>query len=377
MKTLGLARLTATALLATAFTAPAIADDISDRALALAGQQKFDQALTLLSQQNTALQNSYEHRFAKARILSWDKQFSRAEAELFSLMATHPGDPDLQLVMGNLKYYQSDLEAAQGYYQDVLEKFPNYTDARTGLENVRKARSDQLKSGKHRLRLDTAVSASGFNQSGIDGWNSQSLRGEYKVDTVAYHGTLQRYKRFGSTDVELGGGISDAVRGGWDWGLQAGFTPDADFRPDLSVGGRLGRVLNKGQGAVIYPEVSYRFDDYHTGAIHTLQPGIITYFDNGFVLTGRLIATLADNRDDQIGVLASGLVPVTDRLKLNLGVANAPEAIDGIAITTQSVFGGATYSLNDGFDAFVNLSRHDRENSYVRNSINVGITHKR
>jgi len=70
MKTLGLARLTATALLATAFTAPAIADDISDRALALAGQQKFDQALTLLSQQNTALQNSYEHRFAKARILS-------------------------------------------------------------------------------------------------------------------------------------------------------------------------------------------------------------------------------------------------------------------------------------------------------------------
>jgi len=70
-------------------------------------------------------------------------------------------------------------------------------------------------------------------------------------------------------------------------------------------------------------------------------------------------------------------MPVTDRLKLSLGVANAPEAIDGVAITTQSVFGGATYSLNDGLDAFVNLSRHDRENSYVRNSINVGITHKR
>jgi len=164
---------------------------------------------------------------------------------------------------------------------------------------------------------------------------------------------------------------------GWDWGLQAGFTPDADFRPDLSAGGRLGRALNKSQGAVIYPEVSYRFDDYDTGAIHTVQPGVITYFDNGFVLTGRLIATLADNRDDQIGVLASGLMPVTDRLKLSLGVANAPEAIDGVAITTQSVFGGATYSLNDGLDAFVNLSRHDRENSYVRNSINVGITHKR
>lgn len=377
MKTFALTRFVGATLLTAAFIVPAGADEVSDRAIALAGQQDFDQALLLLSEQDSGLKNSYDHRFAKARILSWDKQYGRAEAELSALIAEHPEDADLQLVMGNLKYYQSDLTAAQGYYQGVLDKFPNYTDASTGLENVRKARSAQAKAGKYRFRFDTAASISDFNQNAIDGWNSQSLRSEYKTDILAYHGALARYKRFGKTDIELGAGIADAVRGGWDWGLQAGFTPDADFRPKLSAGGRLGKTFETGQGPVLYPEISYRFDDYDTGAIHTIQPGVVSYFDNGFVLTGRLIATLADNRDDQIGVLASGLMPVTDRLNLNLGLANAPEAIDGVAITTKSVFGGATYSLSDGLDVFVNLSRDDRENSYVRNSVNVGITHKR
>ena len=46
----------------------AAANDINAQALELAGQQQFDKALSVLSQQNAQLANGYEHRFLKARI---------------------------------------------------------------------------------------------------------------------------------------------------------------------------------------------------------------------------------------------------------------------------------------------------------------------
>jgi len=113
------------------------------------------------------------------------------------------------------------------------------------------------------------------------------------------------------------------------------------------------------------------------GGIHSVQPGMTAYLENGIVLTGRLIATLQQSEADQIGWLTEGRLPLTERLQIRAGYANAPEAIDGLAITTQSVFGGMTYKLRDDLDVHVNWGRHDRESSFVRNGANVGFTYKR
>jgi len=130
-------------------------------------------------------------------------------------------------------------------------------------------------------------------------------------------------------------------------------------------------------GTVLYPNVIYRFDDYDTGSIHNIQPGLVAYLDGGIVLTGRMIATLQDSEDNQIGWLAEGRVPVTEKLQLRAGYADAAEAIDGLAISTQSVFGGLTYKVRDDLDVHINLARDDREDIYIRNSANVGFTYKR
>ena len=164
---------------------------------------------------------------------------------------------------------------------------------------------------------------------------------------------------------------------GWDWGVDAGFSPSADFRPDFSVGAHLGRAIETAGGAVIYPEVTYRYDDYALSNIHNIQPGLTAYLDDGLVLTGRLIATLQSEEPDQLGWLVEGRKSLTEQLQIRAGYANAPEAINGIAITTQSLFGGLTYALNDDLDVHLNLARDDRENSFVRTSGNVGFTYKR
>lgn len=353
------------------------ANQINTQALDLAGQQKFDQALAVLSGQNAELKAGYEHRFLKARILSWAGKYRQAREELDSLMAAYPDNPDLQLTMGNLEYYQGNLNAAEEQYKTVLTKFPNYQDARNGLENIRKAKEAALSTGQHSWRIDGGVGLSDFDRSDLSNWDEQFLRVEYSPKAIAYHASVQRYKRFGVTDVQIRGGIADAIRGGWDWGLEAGVTPNETFRPKLTLGARVGRAVEIQNGAVIYPTVTYRYDDYTAGAIHNIQPGIITYLNNGVVLTGRLIATLQNSEEDQLGWLVEGRIPAADRLELRAGYANAPEAINGIAITTKSLFGGLTYNVQDNLDIHFNLARDDRENSYVRNSANVGFTYKR
>lgn len=355
----------------------ALANEINAKALELAGQKNFDKALSVLSQQSSDIASGYDHRFLKARILSWAGQYGAARAELDSLMAAYPDNADLQLALGNLEYYQGRLDAAETQYSRVLNKFPNYQDARNGLENVRKARAEAAANGQQTWRVDGNLGFSDFNQDEISKWDDQFLRVEYSPNTLAYHGSVQRYKRFGTTDIQFMAGIADAVRGGWDWGLEAGFTPGATFRPELSLGLRGGRAIEMQNGVVLYPNVTYRFDDYDTGSIHNIQPGLTTYLEGGIVLSARLIATLQEAEDNQLGWLIDGRAPLTDRLQLRAGYADAPEAIDGLAISTQSLFGGLSYKVRDDLDVHVNLARDDRENSYVRNSANVGFTYKR
>lgn len=362
----------------------ALANSVNSQALDLASNQNFSQALNLLSAQNQGEQSTYEHRFLKARILSWDGQYAEARRELNSLMMDYPGNADLHLALGNLEYYQGNLDAAQTQYEIVLSRVPDYTDAQTGLANVQKARESQQAGSrqsniidKNHWRIDGGLGGSDFDDDTIPEWNDQFLRIEYSPESLSYHASVQRYDRFGLTDLELRAGVADAIRGGWDWGLEIGGTPDADFRPDLSLSGRLGRTLKLENGLVLYPNVNFRTDDYDIGNIQTLQPDLTAYLSNGTILTGRLIATFQDAEEDQLGWLIEGRHPVTDRLQLRAGYARAPEALDGLAITTESLFGGLTYAVREDLDLHFNLSRDDRENSFVRNSANVSFTYKR
>jgi len=311
------------------------ANSVNTQALELANQKNYTQALNLL--------------------LSWAGQYEAAQVELDSLIKEYPGNPDVQLVLGNLAFYQSDYAVAEQNYQAIINEYPNYQDARDGLENVRKARASKQNIQK-KWRLDGSVSVTDLTQDGLNDWNNQFLRAEYTPSTLAYSASIQRYDRFGLSD---------------------GFTPDSSFRPDFSAGGRLGYSIELENGIVLYPNIDYRYDDFDIDGIHSIQPGLTAYFDKGIVLTSRLIGTVQSVEDNQLGWLVQGRAPVAEKLELNLGYASAPEAIDGLAIDTESFFGGLSYAIRDDFDIHVNLAHDDRSETFSRNSLNVGFTHKR
>ena len=338
-----------------------------------ASDKNFDAALALLAHQDITAQNSYEHRILKGRILSWAGQYNAAQDVISDLRREFPQNADVLLAAANLDYYQGDLNNAEHNFQSVLAINPNYVDAQTGLENVRKARSA---SRPHKWRIDGGASISSFDESDLDNWNNQFIRAQYTPGTIAYHGKVQHYRQFGNKNVEFDAGMSSAPGGDWDWGINAGFSPDADFRPDTHIGGRLGRKIKLDNGPTIVATVNYRYDKYTEAKIHNITPEVTAYFENGVRLTGRVINTIQSDQADQTGWLVSGSLPVAKKWKLNGGYASAPETVNGLVVTTESVFGGVSYAATSQLDLHVNFARDDRQDVYIRNAVNVGFTQK-
>jgi len=350
-------------------------EDISAQALVLAGDEKHAAALELINQQPYDVKQSYDVRFTRARILAWAGDHEASAAEYESLLSAYPGNPDIQNGYGYLEYYREDLDQAEYYFNQVLENYPGYEDARKGLKRVAGARADKLGTD-YNWRIDASSEISSFNNGQAD-WNTQSVRVEYVPGRFAVFGSASRYERFGLNDLQFMAGLRSNSNSDFNWEIGAGFTPDADFRADFTGLGRVGYKFDLGNDTIIHSSVGYQFDDYGlTGDVHQVTPELVAYLDNGMVFTNRLIHVMQDGQADQTGFLFSGLTPVTERLSARLGYANAPETVDGVAISTESVFGGLSYQLSDNTNIHGTYSLDNRKGVYIRDGFNVGLTQK-
>jgi len=347
-----------------------------EQAMKFASEQKFQQALDVLEAQDPTLQSTYEHRFANARILSWSGKHNVARKKLSALLRDFPDNTDVEIATGLLEYYAGRNDRADQYFNSVLAQHPGHSEALAGLERTQKARAARSTSTDAKWRIDGAASISSFDNGSFDNWNHQLLRAEYRTMSLAVHGSINQYKRFGLSDTQLETGVSSRPGKKWDWGLYGGVTPDSEFRPKTHIGGRLGHTFKSENGPTIRAAVNYRADQYEAGTIHNVSPELTAYLKNGVVLTARGIGTLQSKEDSQFGGLVEARIPVADRWQFRLGGAIAPEAVNGDVVTTDSIFGGVTFAASDKVDIHLNISRDDREDTYVRNTANVGFTLK-
>ncbi len=350
-------------------------EDIASQALAIAGQEKHSEALDLIAAQPSDMRETYDMRFAKARILAWSGDYKASAAEYSSLMTDYPGNPDIQNGYGYLEYYRGNYDQAEFHFTTVLANYPGYGDAQTGLNKVRAAKSDKT-NANYRWRIDLNAGLSSFDNDQQD-WNDQSIRVEHVPGKIAVHGSATRFERFGMNDIQLMAGIRSNTDNDWDWEIGGGVTPEADFRADVTGLARLGYKFRLDNGTILHSSLGYQLDDYDaTGTVQTLTPQVMAYLENGMILTARMIHVMPENGQDLTGFLGSGLIPVTERLDLRAGYANAPEAINGVVIDTESLFGGLSYQINESLQIHGTYARDDRESIYIRNGFNVGLTQK-
>lgn len=341
----------------------------------LAEEKKFEAALNVLAQQNAALQNERDHKLLKARLLSWDGRYEEAAALLKELKTEHPESSDVDVVLGYLSYYQNKFDDAERHFASALAKAPGHSDAADGQKRVREAKQSAERAGR-RWRIDSGIGVSTFDQETIEDWGEQFLNVSRKQNDFTFTVGANRYERFGAVDTQINAAITHSKRGNVDWGLVASTTPDADFRPKTTLGGHVGKAFQVNEEITTHVAVHYFNNAFDDKTVHSIQPEATTYFKNGVTVKAKALITAEENQDTQIGWLAEARGPISKHASARIGVADAPELINGNTVSTQSVFGGVSFEVSDGLTFHVNLARADRQDLHVRNDVSVGITRK-
>jgi len=130
-----------TAFLATpTYAAEKTISEISEYALIMAGEKRYDDALNIITAQPEIDQKSYALQFAKARILAWSGNYYKARPLFEELKRTYPNNSDILVSFAYMEYFSGNIDLAERYFNRVITDNPLYVDAHTGLERILKTR---------------------------------------------------------------------------------------------------------------------------------------------------------------------------------------------------------------------------------------------
>lgn len=350
-------------------------DDARNEARLLSSTQRFDAALAVLSQACSDQNETADSRLQAAQILAWAGRYDEAETAFNEILINDPDNLDVLVGRASLHYYQNELKEAKKVYQSVVDRAPTYSDAITGLARVEEA----LKAADEALgptwRLDV-----NYGETRVDGpqpnWAELTTRAAYRRGEYSYSTQVSQLDRFGLQDTEVVLGLDRVARSGTNFSAYASFTPDADFRSDFGAGGGISHIVEPKWGPVLQAGIKYDFDQFGSNSIHAISPELTAYFENGLVLSGRVINVIQESQVTT-GWLAQVYLPLGDRFAARAGYAQAPEIIDGEALDTQSIFGGLSVKITDTLELSFNYSRDDRETAFDREGFSLALTFRR
>lgn len=323
----------------------------------------------------------------------------RAIRILREVVTREPANSDGHLQLGLALLAARELDAAEASFRRTLEIAPAYDDARIGLARVQQQRGDprgalavlepvgptNRDAAGLRTQLSGARAAAYRSQINLDGsysalegvqpdWREASLQLRRQVtENTALGGSIEAARRFGRTDVYGEARLDHRLSKATSFYLSAGGTPNADFRPEWQIGAGGSARLRSGPNPTAVT-VDARQARYRAGSIQTVTPGIEQYLAGGRAwLTGRWINVFDETGNHSAGWLGRGDFMATDRLRLFAGTADAPDVSEGIVVDTFSLFGGASYDLDNRRTLRVSAAHEDRQTGSDRLQIGLGL----
>jgi YaiO family outer membrane protein len=312
------------------------------------------------------------------------------------IVAADPAHADAQVQLGYALLALGRALEAERAFRAALKVAPAYADAQTGLATAIERQRNAQSADRELAARDPSSSdvqtprnkgggSSAYpwsldvdgNYSLIDGPQPDWREGTVQVrrrfsPAVTANARIEVSRRFDRTDVYGELGLDRAVGSRGHVYLTFGGTPDADFRPRWQVAaGGSWRLTDGGQATVL--TFDGRHSEFVSGDVQTLSPGIEQYLLGGRAwITARWINLFDEDGDHQSGFLVRGNVQASDRLRLFVGHADAPDTSEGVVIETRSYFGGLAFDFSDRLVGRVNLAVDDRESGSDRTQIGAG-----
>jgi YaiO family outer membrane protein len=303
----------------------------------------------------------------RARLQLARGQAREAEAAFSASLATAPRNADALVGLGDARRALWDEQGAREAYESALRIDPASAEARARL----------AEKPEPRWQLDVDGLRSNLS-GGLEPWNEVAVRLGYRVTReTTISGGIELSERFGDFDTYFEGRVDHRFTPSLAGYALLGGTPDADFRANYQVGiGGSARVSSGNDGfmGATIAMFDLRHAAYGTGTIQTASPGVEQHLFGGRVwLTGRWINTFDPDRGRIGGWSVRADVQATDRLRVFVGLADAPDISEGIVLETFSVFGGLVVDLDRNVSLRLSLAREDRDRAYDRTVLGIGM----
>ena len=354
---------------------------------------RLDDALQSLDSALASDFRNFDARVLRAKVLSWQGRRAEAGTELQSLLKERPNDPGAGLAMAYLRYYQGDLPGAEQDFGRLLAADSGNRDAREGLERVRKARAA---SAPRPWRLDADYEHSSFARRPQPAWHQEALQLSRALPDgkTSVYGRVEHYRQFEMSDVAFEAGVVRALHPRANASLAAGWTSAPDFRPEWSLAADADFLaLTRPAANAVSPPVpavpavrlfaGFRCDAYESVKVFGFDPGVRLEWNDPWALEVKASRVQEEGGDPLWGGFVRfegplglpSLGPVSG-LRFSLGAADAPETVAAATVSTRSVFAGLGADVGSDWIVHAGYARDDREGSWVRHGVNVGVGYR-
>lgn len=311
-------------------------------------------------------------------------------------LAIAPEYQDANFGLAQIAFRVGSLEEARAWVETFLDRRPDDVEAAALLASIEKAEAANVippaslgapalsASLQQRLattrprkwRLDLGSETSDLS-GGRSSWTDSAIGLVYQATPAAtVSGRLRHAARWGRSDVQLESRLDYAPTGDWSFHGLVAATPDAHFLAEQSIGaGALWRAgARRAGGGPLYLNLDLRHDRYPGSDVTTVSPGVQHFlFDERLGLALRWVGSRDDGGTSASGYLLRGDVVATDRLRLFIGHADAPEIADGALVKVRTTFTGISFDLTDGIT--LNLTyAHETRDAFERDTVGASLS---
>jgi YaiO family outer membrane protein len=347
-----------------AAAAPARADPYAE-GVAARQAGRTAEAVRLLKAATEAAPRDADAWLQYGLALSAARRWAEADAALARAEALAPEYRDVRLARARLAWFRGDRAEAERRLGDpALAGDP---EAASLLARIRSAPADDAAA---RWRMDVAASHSALSR-GLDPWRAVAVSfGRRLEDGATVTAGVEWTRRFGREDVyfELRG---DRRLGDWSVWAAAGGAPDADHRPEWVLkGGATGPSLGGG----VRPTLEAALLSVPAGRVTTVQPGLV--LERGRAsLSGRAIGVWDETGAFRSGWAVRGGLDAAERLRLELGYADAPETSEGVTVDVRALNGAAIWRVGPRTALRLDVTRETRA-AFDRTEVSLGVSRR-
>ena len=385
--------LTTGVLLAACLVSPVRAQDVEGlvrQSHALASQQRHGEAIQLLLEHESAHPDDLMLKLAIARLLAWSGQYDAAEQRLLRMTPAQRVNADVMLLEADLSYYRGRPLEAIKTYQVILEKAPNYQDARDGLERARAAvlapasiastpPKQPTPPTPPSWQVASGAEYSGFNKEGRAPWRQYFLQIDHLREGTSPYARVTHYDQYNLVDTEYELGANWVAPARWSVNAGAACVQQAQFKPThrLYINAEYALINGGGAASSLWGTMQVRHDAYADGAlVDTLNPGLAWVASPMVKLSSNMIAVDKTDAPRLYGRAMRVDITASDKLAWHVGYADAPETELTQVVRTRTWFTGLTLSVGDGYTVRLGYARDDRANAYIREVINASVAHR-